>query len=530
MHALEPSRTHFRTLAGRYRILHEIARGGMGVVYEGIDLREDRQVAIKMLSARADGDLLAVLRFRHEARTASTLTHPAICRIHGVGDYRQRPFIVMELLEGETVKQRITRTPPQPPEILDVAVQVTEGLEAAHAKSIIHRDVKPANVFITHDGAVKILDFGLAKTLTWDRTQATTLTLTGPQQTPGTVAYMAPEQLLGRYPDQRADLYSLGVMLYEMLCGYRPFRGNSTIETIANILNGTPPAPLPRMPLRGEWRQVIARMLAKEPRERYDSASCLLKDLRALGRMINGERASLSSRESASVRSQRVLALLEFRIDETEPHAGTPTGRHPRHLAQSIVRDLTAALSSIADVKLVPGAPVKATYRHREGLSHLARRLHANRLITGVVKTIRGELAVDIAMYDADERLWRWTRRYRRGGDDPVRLGERIVSDVITELHLDSDDSSTHSSDVTRVAHQPKLTALPRLGLQLPASAGAFARPGPSDGQGPDLVSAYLRDSAKRPWRAYRLTRVQIGYDVTLMANLHCFPSQRLAG
>lgn len=476
MHALEPSAPPSHPLAGRYRILNEIARGGMGVVYAGVDLQEERQVAIKMLSARPD-DHEAVLRFRDEARTASSLSHPSICRIHGIGDDHRRPFIVMELLEGETLKHWIPRTRCEPARILDVTVQVAEGLEAAHAKAIIHRDVKPANVFITRDGAVKILDFGLAKTFDWDGDRASTLTLTGARQIPGTVAYMAPERLLGKSLDQRADLYSLGVMLYEMLCGCRPFRGTSTVETIASIVHGVPSTLLPAMPMRGEWKHVILRMIAKEPRQRYDNASRLLEDLRTLRRMLNGEQASLASREFASARAERAVAIVDFRIDDSERPTGRLTGRHPRHFAQHVVRRLMETLASTAGVKLVPGTPVKAPPGYRESLAHVARRVQANRVLTGAVKTTTaGELSADISMYDAGERLLRWTRRYRRGGDDPVRLRERIVKDVVMELDLESDDLSTRTSDITQIVRDQKLIALRRLIVRRSTPTGAVAR------------------------------------------------------
>lgn len=425
-----------RKLAGRYRILNELGRGGMGVVYQGDDLQQQRPVAVKMLSSRVGDDLVAILRFKREARTASSLSHPAICRIFDIGDYRGRPFIVMELLEGETVKRWLSRGQCEPARVLDVAVQVTEGLQAAHANFIVHRDIKPANVFMTADGAVKILDFGLAKHFArLDSTSS--VTVTDAEHTPGTVDYMSPEQLLGKRLDQRTDLYSLGVLLYEVLAGQRPFQGSSTAETIAAILDHHP-APLPAMPYHVEWWQVIHRLLAKDPAHRYEDASALLRDLGLLKQIVQGRAVSLPSHASIDAASRRPsLAVIPFDVhargdDDQASHDA-------EYFAHGLVDELMTALPRLGGLQLVPRTLATRAQGRRESVSRVARRVHADRVITGIVKATGERLSIAVTLYDAGEHAARWTRRYRGAAEDLFQLRDQIVRDVAAEFRIETD-------------------------------------------------------------------------------------------
>ncbi len=390
-----------------------------------------------MLSAKVGDDLVAILRFKREARTASSLSHPAICRIFDIGDYRGRPFIVMELLEGETVKRWLARGKCEPARILDVAVQVTEGLQRAHASFIVHRDIKPANVFMTNDGVVKILDFGLAKHFArLDPTSS--LTVTEPHHTPGTVDYMSPEQLLGKRLDQRTDLYSLGVLLYEVLCGRRPFEGATTAEKIAAILDSSPP-PLPPMPHGEEWRQIVVdRLLAKEPEHRYTDAAALLRDLGLMKQIVQGLRVDAAVPHV----DRRLDAPPAVDRGAAVRRAGPARSGRARHNAEyfshNLVDELIVGLTRMGGVHVVPRTLATRSSGRRESITRIARRVHADQVISGVVKATGERLAISVTLYDAAEKAGRWTRRYQAAAEDLFKLRDQIVRDVAAEFRIDT--------------------------------------------------------------------------------------------
>ena len=290
------------TTLGHYEVLSPLGKGGMGEVYRAKDRTLGREVAIKVLPDAFGHDPVRVARFKQEARAAAALNHPNICAIHEVGDHDGQPFIVMELLRGQTLEARLSSQGRlECDEVLELSTQLADALDAAHTAGIVHRDVKPANIFITDRGQAKILDFGIAKTNSLNAAEALTNTrdvgqLTGNGTTLGTLAYMSPEQALGKELDPRTDLFSLGAVIYEALTGKPPFTGATPAAIFDQILNRAPTAPVQLNPnVAPGLEGVVEKLLDKDVDLRYQHASELRADLKRMRRDTDSGSPATSS-------------------------------------------------------------------------------------------------------------------------------------------------------------------------------------------------------------------------------------------
>ena len=399
---------------GPYQIVSQLGQGGMGVVYQAHDPRLDRSVAIKLLPPDLTRDEIAKQRFLQEAKAASALDHPNICTIHEINETGDgQLYLVMAHYEGETLKDRISKGPLDLNDAINISTQVGEGLVEAHKAGIVHRDIKPANLLITKTGVVKILDFGLAKLAGSEGVTQTGTTV-------GTVAYMSPEQAKGQEVDHRTDIWSLGVVLYEMLAGTPPFAGENLLSLSNAILDGEPSS------LTGassSAHSVVTKALNKNKAKRYLSVKDLLTEMRAL--RSGSDAATVATPSKADVPS---IAVLPF--DDMSPQ------KDQAYFCEGMAEEIINALTRLQGLHVSSRTSAFLAKANKFDIAQIGSRLNVKTVLEGSVRKAGNRLRVTAQLIKVGDGYHLWSERYDRDMDDVFAVQDEIAQSVVEKLRV----------------------------------------------------------------------------------------------
>jgi non-specific serine/threonine protein kinase len=442
-----------------YKVIEKLGEGGMGEVYLAEDTRLNRKVALKFLPSRLASDHSFKERFKREAQAAAGLNHPNIITVHEVAEYENRPFIAMEYVEGQTLKEVIVGKDLSVEEILDIGLQISDGLAKAHQAGIVHRDIKPHNVLIDKDGRARVCDFGLAKA----KTDAM-LTRTG--TTLGTVAYMSPEQARGGEADQRSDIFSFGVILYEMFTRQLPFKGEHEAAIFHSIINEQP-QPLARFNNRvsPELERIVFKALAKDKEERYQHADDLRADLRAESRSFEYAKTASVVRPGGAGKSRKmttlpfvlaglgvvviVLVYLAFisRKRPSDLRVGRPSiavlylqnvsnSPEDEYFAAGMTEDIITQLSKIGGLRVVSRSEMEQFRNQPVGMKAVADKLGVDYVMEGSVRKHGNKLRITCQLIQADDGFHVWADSYDRDMEDLFDIQADVAKEVASALEV----------------------------------------------------------------------------------------------
>jgi serine/threonine protein kinase/lipoprotein NlpI len=400
-----------------YKILDKLGEGGMGVVYKAQDIRLDRIVALKFLTKYLLCDTEAKARFAHEAKAASALNHPSITTIHEIDEVQGECFICMEYIEGKSIKEVIKEKTLSIEEILKIAIQIAEGLNAAHKKGIVHRDIKSDNIMLSDEGLVKIMDFGLAKLKGVSRVTKAGTTL-------GTVSYMSPEQARGEEVDHRTDIWSLGVVLYEILTRQLPFKGEYEQAVIYAILNEKPnPITDLQTGLPGELEPIVNKALAKSPDSRYQKAEDIVIDLRELRNRLE------------SVKEQTLTKKLQPSI-AVLPFVDMSPDKNQEYFCDGMAEEIINALTQVEGLRVVARTSAFSFRGKEMDIREIGRKLNVEKVLEGSVRKAGNRLRITVQLVNVSDGYHLWSERYDREMEDVFTIQDEISLAIVDRLKV----------------------------------------------------------------------------------------------
>ena len=421
------------TTLGHYRIVGKIGEGGMGEVYRANDERLDRDVAIKVLPEEVAGDSDRLRRFEREAKALAKLTHPNILQIFEFGEDQGVTFAVTELLEGETLRERVEQGPLAWRRAVEFGAAIADGLAAAHGAGIVHRDLKPENVFLSVDGRIKVLDFGLAKVEEGPVEELETVTSPPPDTTAGTmlgtIGYMAPEQVRGEPADVRSDVFALGCVLHEMLTGASPFRRDTMAEAMAAILRDDPPSvSIPEVEQTSELSRILARCLEKHPEQRFQSAADLAFGLRSVSENVSG--VGLGKAGLAAGPGDRSCSVVVL------PFANLSPDPDNEYFSDGITEEIIADLAKVKGLRVISRTSSMRFKNTDRDLKSVATELGVQFVLEGSVRRAGESLRITAQLIEASTDSHLWAEKYSGTIDDVFDLQEELSRRIVTGLEV----------------------------------------------------------------------------------------------